>query len=659
MRSKKDLDMTASIIRLALVIFCIIYYFVQTPSGMSSEMTLSQAKKYFSPDIFSKIEAYMGSKEIEGGVKIAGDEKIIDKGQLIEYLKDNDMIYSQYASFYNYKNLFNLGIMALIYTIVILVLSRSVYHPMLSLSIAIVDFALCTLFIFWTGGIRGGFIFLYFMPLIYVSLQFGVIPSAGTALFTIIVIYILSNFIGFLGVDPLKDFATVFRLLIPMGITMALSGSLGGFFSQLYTPLEEETHIVVDEKEQKLENVTRQYHDQSRKLQQYQTMELEYIKKKREIYDLGEIIREIVSEVNISKLFNLVMDKAVSQCNAHVGAILMITNQGDLRTVAKNNLSPISEKLFSTRVGEGIPGMVAMKKETVLMSKEEDPAFAFFARCPERIKNCLCAPIAHREKVKGVIILCNKLNDDAFTLDDKFSIENIAGMAANAISNAEMFREIQRSYDKLELANKALDEKNKQLANSIEDTIKTLAEALDAKDEYTRGHTERVAKYSMALARYMVETGKLPPQELERVRRGSLLHDIGKIGIHDKVLLKPEGLTDEEFEQIKKHVTEGARIISKVPSLAGLIDIVKYHHEKFDGTGYPDGLKGNEIPLAARIVAVADTFDAMTTDRPYRKGFLPEVAIEKMSKFASKQFGVDIFQEFAAVAKKTAYFRNI
>jgi hypothetical protein len=151
-------------------------------------------------------------------------------------------------------------------------------------------------------------------------------------------------------------------------------------------------------------------------------------------------------------------------------------------------------------------------------------------------------------------------------------------------------------------------------------SIRMLANAIDEKDPYTRGHSERVAYYSMITARYL----GMPEEEVERVHLSGILHDVGKIGIEDKILRKAAALTDDEYEIMKQHPTKGAHILAAVPMLQEMAGAGLQHHENWDGTGYPDGLKGEEIPLLGRIVSVADAFDAMTTDRPYSKAMTHE-----------------------------------
>lgn len=174
------------------------------------------------------------------------------------------------------------------------------------------------------------------------------------------------------------------------------------------------------------------------------------------------------------------------------------------------------------------------------------------------------------------------------------------------------------------------------------ETIQALALALDAKDPYTRGHSERVAEYAVQIATEM----RLSHSEVEMVRYAGVLHDIGKIGISDAVLNKVGRLTDAEFELIQAHTTIGAHVVKPVGFLRGVSKVIRHHHERYDGRGYPDGLKGEEIPLAARILAVADAFDAMTSDRVYRAGLNREEAELELLKGRGTQFDpqvVDVF----------------
>jgi HAMP domain-containing protein len=165
-------------------------------------------------------------------------------------------------------------------------------------------------------------------------------------------------------------------------------------------------------------------------------------------------------------------------------------------------------------------------------------------------------------------------------------------------------------------------------------SVRMLAAAIDAKDPYTRGHSERVARYSIGIGKNLA----LPEKEMRNLRISALLHDVGKIGIDDRILRKPGALSDEEFEVMKQHPAKGAAIMSGVAQLIDIIPGMKYHHEKWSGGGYPDGLEGEQIPMQARIVAIADTFDAMTTNRPYQKAMEIGYVVEKIKSFAGTRF---------------------
>ena len=183
--------------------------------------------------------------------------------------------------------------------------------------------------------------------------------------------------------------------------------------------------------------------------------------------------------------------------------------------------------------------------------------------------------------------------------------------------------------------------------NHLMEMVTSLAGAIDAKDPYTKGHSTSVSRYSEALARAI----NLPENEVQRIALGALLHDVGKIGIPENVLKKPSRLSDDEWEIMKQHPTIGAeKVLAPNEALRDLIPMVKYHHEHIDGTGYPDKLKGDKIPLSARIVAVADAFHALISDRPYRKGMAVEKACEILKEGAGKHWDRDLVRHFIVIA---------
>ena len=192
-----------------------------------------------------------------------------------------------------------------------------------------------------------------------------------------------------------------------------------------------------------------------------------------------------------------------------------------------------------------------------------------------------------------------------------------------------------------------------ELYEKVNDTymevVEALAEAVDERDHYTKTHSENVTKHAIAIAKEL----KLSQKEVEDIQRASQLHDIGKIGIHDYVLNKEGKLTDEEWKEIKLHPSKAVKILEPLHFLNEIIGIIRHHHERYDGGGYPDNRRGENIPYGARIIAVADSFDAMTTDRPYRKAMSENKAINELKKGSGSQYDPYIVETFLKVLEKT------
>lgn len=194
---------------------------------------------------------------------------------------------------------------------------------------------------------------------------------------------------------------------------------------------------------------------------------------------------------------------------------------------------------------------------------------------------------------------------------------------------------------------KAIKTLSGRLKQTLEEKLSTLIAALDAKDNYTAGHSLRVADYSLKIGRAI----GMQKDKLKLLEQAALLHDIGKIGVPEQVLNKPGFLTDEEFSIIKQHPSTGAYIVQQSTMLSSMGEIIRHHHERYDGQGYPDGLKGEEIPLESRIMAVADTFDAMTTDRPYRAGVPIDKALEIMNEVRGSQLDAKLVERFIEIIR--------
>ena len=233
----------------------------------------------------------------------------------------------------------------------------------------------------------------------------------------------------------------------------------------------------------------------------------------------------------------------------------------------------------------------------------------------------LMAPLTHREKTLGVVVILFEEDQDFIRQQTLKLLYILAGFFSLAIQNAYLFSDLKSSYF---------------------DTIRGVANSIEARDPYTRGHSRRVGQ----LARSIAESLDWRKEAMEYIDWGGMLHDVGKIGIHDKILNKPARLEDNEFETIKQHPLIGAQIVEGIAFLKPVVPYILEHHERFNGNGYPRGLVGEQITLEGRLMAVADVFDAMTTDRPYQRAFAPEVAFKKIVKYKNILFDPLIVEAF-------------
>jgi putative nucleotidyltransferase with HDIG domain len=212
----------------------------------------------------------------------------------------------------------------------------------------------------------------------------------------------------------------------------------------------------------------------------------------------------------------------------------------------------------------------------------------------------------------------------------------LVGQTAIAIENTSLFENLQST--------------NQELVQAYDATIEGWSRAMDLRDRETEGHTQRVTKLTLELARLM----GFDETRLIHIRRGALLHDIGKLGVPDHVLFKPEGLTNEEREMIERHVDFAYEMLAPIPYLKAALNIPYFHHEKWDGTGYPLGLKGEQIPLEARIFALVDVWDALLSDRPYRKAWTREATLEYIGAHAGTHFDPRVVNFFLEMLNKAA-----
>jgi HD-GYP domain-containing protein (c-di-GMP phosphodiesterase class II) len=343
----------------------------------------------------------------------------------------------------------------------------------------------------------------------------------------------------------------------------------------------------------------------------------------KELKLMHKISKEAAGVTNLDRTLQLIVDEACKAFEASIGSILLIDPETEeLMVEAARGLDMDRLKNVRVKIGERISGWVAEFKEPLLVvDVENDERFAMRSNEKYFNKSLIAAPISCHDEFLGVININNKKTKAIFTEHDLDLLVAIAEQAGIIISNAETYRRLQEVYL---------------------NTVSALTEAIDTRDHYTKNHSEHVTKYAMCIGREM----GLDEKRMEILNNASKLHDIGKIGVHDYILMKPGKLTNEEWEEIKLHSLKGVKILQPLTFLNGSIDAIRSHHERYDGGGYPDGKKEEEIPLEARIMAVADSFDAMTTERPYRKALSIDEAKEEIIRNKGTQFdpqAVDAF----------------
>jgi len=343
---------------------------------------------------------------------------------------------------------------------------------------------------------------------------------------------------------------------------------------------------------------------------------------------LGQVLNSTLDQREVRRR---AMEAAIQLMKAEVGSLLLFDEEKDLlyfEVVLGDREEEI--KLLNLNAGEGIAGWVAQEgKPLIVNHPEKDPRFfrGVDERTEFKTRNLICVPVKIKGKVIGVLEAINKKEGEDFDREDLSLLTSLADQVAIALDNSRLYRELEEMFFQ---------------------TVESLAGAIEKRDPYTGGHTQRVTLYSLAIGKYL----PLNPEEIKRLKVASVLHDVGKIAIEDRILKKPERLNPEEFDAIKRHCDLGAEIIEHIRQLREIVPGVKHHHEQIDGEGYPDGLKGEEIPVLAKIVAVADTFDAMTTDRPYRKAMEKEAAVEELKRCSGTQFDEEIVEAFLKAYQK-------
>lgn len=349
----------------------------------------------------------------------------------------------------------------------------------------------------------------------------------------------------------------------------------------------------------------------------------------KEAVSLYKISEAMGSTIRLDFLLNLILETAIKELEADMASVLLLDEKTN-RLIPQASLGVPSEiKKSGLLTGQdNISKWVIKNGRPRVFDKDEIGKRFFSQHLKKNIRSVIVHPLMAKGKVIGSLILIRSEEQiSPFTTGQLHSLSIIASKAASAIENSRLYEELKESYMQ---------------------TLTALANAVEARDIYTRGHTERVFYMAELLGKQMGWN----EEKLWQVKMGGILHDIGKIGVPDAILNKAETLTPEEFEIMKQHPICGAKILEGISFLAPAVPYVLYHHERFDGRGYPFGLRNDRIPIQGRLMAVVDTFDAMTSDRPYRKAKSFKMALKEIRECAGTQFDPRIADMFLNAWKK-------
>ncbi|MBP7795482.1 MAG: HD domain-containing protein [Elusimicrobiales bacterium] len=323
------------------------------------------------------------------------------------------------------------------------------------------------------------------------------------------------------------------------------------------------------------------------------------------------------------EFYKMALLRACDIVGSDRGSIMIYNNDdGLLHIIASRGISDELVEKIKLKPGTGVAGRAFEKGEIIFVTNpEKNPDYDGYMGYDEQTEPFVAVPLKIKDSTVGVLNIHLPKTKNNFTdLELKF-LSILAGEISIMAENINLYQSIEKFYFEL---------------------VQTLAKTIDAKDSYTGSHAITARNRAKKLAERM----NIPEKFIKNIEYAAILHDIGKIGIDDRIITKPAKLTDEEYAQIKKHPEIAYDILSPIEFLSIVAKIILYHHEWFNGNGYPEGLKAEEIPLGSRIISVIDAWDAMTSDRPYRKALKKEDAINELKNGAGKQFDPDVVDAF-------------
>jgi putative nucleotidyltransferase with HDIG domain len=355
----------------------------------------------------------------------------------------------------------------------------------------------------------------------------------------------------------------------------------------------------------------------------------------RALMPLFEVSKGMIGEIDPKKLMKEILGVAVKETHADKACVYLVDETtGKLCMKEEFGLSTDFCTEINRKYIEKIAAFIFKERSLLIVAPEgELPSDFEELRRLEGASYGIYVPLTIRGNVIGILYIGRTSGKHPFSRSEVELVSVLGGQAAAAIENARLYEKLQQSYLSM---------------------IVTLSGVVEARDLYTDKHMKDIAEYSVEIAQKL----KLSDSDIEDIRKAALLHDLGKICVPDHILMKADKLSDDEMDIIKRHPVAGAKIIESVEPIKQAREIIKHHHEYYDGTGYPDGLGAQKIPLGARIISVADAFGAMTTDRPYRKALSIGKAIDELKEFAGTQFDPEIVDIFISILREKGILGN-
>jgi HD-GYP domain-containing protein (c-di-GMP phosphodiesterase class II) len=395
----------------------------------------------------------------------------------------------------------------------------------------------------------------------------------------------------------------------------------------------ENLNVSLEERIEEIEQANYTITDLASELEQKNIRLGRAVERLSTIYKIGLAIN---STMDIDRLFNLIVRTTTTTLKANFGYIILydaensclnVTNLiGSGKLLAPKTAIPMKESSVSTWV-------IRNRRPILIADINDAPQFDRFSDLGYERKSLICAPLMVKDEIIGTISVVNKTDDSQFNSEEMEMLSTIAAQAAISIKNATLYDEQQQTYL---------------------NTIQALVSAIEASDSYTKGHSERVTRYSLEIGRRL----NLPADRMQVLERAAILHDIGKIGVDLSLLHKEGKLTPQDIRDLQQHPTIGMHILEPIEFLHDVRVCIGQHHERFDGMGYPNRIKRDELLLEARILAIADAFDAMTSDRPYRKALALDVATAELHDNAGSQFDPELVHIFTVALEEGTFYRS-